>query len=116
MLDALQAVSATPSDVMVAVFGASAGVGGLVLVFLGVVINTIGTYPGGTSDQALAPFRNGAWYAIGVFGGSLATTGGSLAWLAVDGAHWLYVLTLVMFGVLLVALFGLAIVVTREAT
>ena len=116
MPGAIQALSPTPTDVMVAVFGASAGVGGLVLVFLGVVITTIGTYPGGTSDQALAPFRKGAWYAVGVFGGSLATTAVSLAWLAIDGAHWLYVLSLTMFGVLLAALFGLAIVVTRETT
>jgi hypothetical protein len=116
MPTALHAMSATPRDVMVAVFGASAGVGGLVLVFLGVVLTTIGTYPGGTSDEALTPFRNGAWYAVGVFGGSLATTATSLAWLAIHGAHWLYVMTLTMFGVLLIALLGLAIVVTRETT
>ena len=112
----VQAVSATPTDVMVAVFGASAGVGGLVLVFLGVVIATIGTYPGGTSDQVLGPFRKGAWYAVAVFGASLATTAASLAWLAIDGAHWLYVVTLAMFSMLLVALLGLAMVVTRETT
>ena len=106
----------TPTDVMVAVFGASAGVGGLVLVFLGVLITTVGTYPGGTSDQALAPLRKGAWYAVGVFAGSLATTAASLAWLAVRDEHWLYVITLTMFSALLVALLGLAIVVTRETT
>ena len=101
---------------MVAVFGASAGVGGLVLVFLGVFITTMGGYPGWTSDEALAPFRKGAWYAVGVFGGSLATSAACLAWLAVEGAHWLYVMSLTMFGVLLIALLGLAIIVTRETT
>ena len=116
MPNAIQAASATPTDVMVAVFGASAGIGGLVLVFLGVLITTIGTYPGGTSDQALAPFRRGAWYAVVAFGGSLATTAGSLAWLAMHEAHWLYVVTLAMFAVLLVTLLGLAILVTRETT
>lgn len=112
----MEAVAATPTDVMTAVFGASAGVGGLVLVFLGVLITSIGTYPGGTSDQALAPLRRGAWYAVGAFGGSLATTAASLAWLAVHDAHWLYVAALAMFSVLLVALVGLAVVVTRETT
>src|SRR4051794_27179329 len=110
MSHAVHAVSVAPEGVMVAVFGASAGVGGLVLVFLGVLVTTIGSYPGGTSDEALAPYRKGAWYAVGVFGGSLATTAASLTWLAIADAHWLYVVTLTMFAVLLVALLGLAIV------
>ena len=100
-------------DVMLAVFAASSGIGGLVLVFLGVLITTIGGYPGGTSDAALRPFRRGAWAAVGVFGASLVTVSSTLLWLAVTDARWLYALSLTVFGLLLVALLGLAAAVTK---
>ena len=102
-----------PEELMISVFGASAGVAGLVLVFLGLLITTIGTYPGGTAKAALRPYRVGAWAATGAFGASLASVGLSLAWLALSDSHWLYVTTLVVFGVLLVILFVLAIAVMR---
>jgi hypothetical protein len=100
---------------MISVFGASAGVAGLVLVFVGLLITTIGTYPGGTSKATLHPYRVGAWAATGVFGASLATVALSLSWLALSDSHWLYVTTLAVFGGLLVVLFTLALAVTRAA-
>jgi hypothetical protein len=102
-----------PQDVMISVFGASAGVAGLVLVFVGLLITTIGAYPGGTSKAALRPYRVGAWAATGVFGASLASVALSLTWLALSDSHSLYVSTLVVFGGLLLALFILAVAVTR---
>jgi hypothetical protein len=45
-----------PESVMISVFGASAGVAGLVLVFVGLLTTTIGTYPGGTAKAALRPY------------------------------------------------------------
>ena len=116
MVAAITADAPTPNDVVIAVFGASAGAGGLVLVFLGVLVTTLGTYPGATSDEVLRPYRNGAWAAVGVFVGSLATAAASVAWLAICDAHWLYVTTLSMFVALLVALGGLAVGVTRATT
>jgi len=103
------------TEVVIAVFGASAGVGGLVLVFLGILITTVGTYPGGTSDAVLEPYRLGAWASVGVFALSLLTVAVSLVWLAVDQSHWLYVLTLVVFSCLLAAVLGLAAAVTKAA-
>jgi hypothetical protein len=102
-----------PKDVMISVFGASAGVAGLVLVFVGVLITTVGMYPGGTSKSALRPYRVGAWAAIAAFGVSLITVALSLLWLAVNDSQVLYIGTLVLFGGLLVALFALAVAVTR---
>jgi hypothetical protein len=107
------AVGPHPEDVVISVFGASAGVAGLVLVFVGLLITTIGTYPGGTSKAALRPYRVGAWAATGVFGASLASVALSLAWLALSDSHWLYVITLVVFAALLLVLFVLAVAVTR---
>jgi hypothetical protein len=100
-------------EVMLSVFGASAGLAGLVLVFVGLLIARIGTYPGGTSKAALRPYRVAAWAATGVFGVSLATVGLSLMWLTVTDSHWLYVSTLALFGVLLGVLFVLAAAVTK---
>jgi hypothetical protein len=102
-----------PQDVMISVFGASAGVAGLVLVFVGLLITTIGTYPGGTSKAALRPYRVAAWAATGVFGASLASVALSLTWLALSDSHWLYITTLAVFGGLLLVLLILAVAVTR---
>jgi hypothetical protein len=87
--------------------------GGLVLVFLGILITTVGTFPGGTSDVVLRPYRLGAWASVGVFALSLLTVALSFLWLAVDQPHSLYVLTLVAFACLLAAVLGLAAGVTK---
>jgi hypothetical protein len=108
--------SPVPKDVVLSVFGASAGIAGLVLVFLGILITTIGTYPGGTSDLALQPYRRAAWASIGVFGASLAAVALSLAWLAVSHVHWLYILVLVSFAALLLILLVLAAAVTKATS
>ena len=100
-------------DVVTAVLGASAGVGGLVLVFLGILITTAGSFAGDTPDAVLRPYRLGAWAAVGVFGLSILTVAVSLVWLAVDQPHWLYVLTLVGFSCLLAAVLALATAVTK---
>ncbi len=102
-----------PEDVVVAILGASAGAGGLVLVFVGILVATIAGYPGGTSRATLRPYRAGAWAAVGVFGVSLATVALSVVWLAVSDARSLYVLTVAMFFVLLVILMVLAAAVVK---
>jgi hypothetical protein len=111
----LALVSGEPhsSEVMLSVFGASAGLAGLVLVFVGLLITRIGTYPGGTSKAALRPYRVAAWSATGVFGVSLATVAVSLLWLTVTASHWLYVSTLVLFAALVGMLFVLAAAITK---
>lgn len=100
-------------DVVTTVLGAAAGVGGLVLVFLGILITTVGTFAGDTPDAVLRPYRLGAWASVGVFALSVLAVAVSLIWLAVDQPHWLYVLALVLFGCLLAAVLALAAAVTR---
>src|SRR5438045_8056642 len=107
------AVSPAQKDVVTTVLGASAGVGGLVLVFLGILITTVGTFAGDTPDAVLRPYRLGAWASVGVFALSLAVVAVSLAWLAVDQQHWLYVLALVLFSSLLATVLALAAAVTK---
>ena len=107
------AISPDPKEVVLAILGASAGVAGLVLVFVGILITAIAGYPGETSPRTLRPFRLGAWAAVGVFGLSLLTTALSLGWLVVADAHSLYVATICLFVGLLVALLALAAAVVK---
>jgi hypothetical protein len=102
-----------PKDVVVGVLGASAGVAGLVLVFVGVLLTTIATYPGATSAAALRPYRSGAWTGLGVFTAAVATVSLAVVWLAILDARWLYVLILVLFGAVLIALVALAVTVVK---
>jgi hypothetical protein len=108
------ATSPNPSDVVLAILGASAGVAGLVLVFVGILVTAIAGYPGGTSTRTLRPFRLAAWASVCVFGLSLLTTALSLLWLAVTDAHSLYVATIALFLGLLLALLALAAAVVKE--
>jgi hypothetical protein len=107
------ATSPSPKDAMVAIFGASAGAAGLVLVFVGILVTAIAGYPGETSQTTLRPFRLGVWAALGVFGLSLVTTALSLTWLAMSESRPLYVATICVFVTLLVALFALAVAVVK---
>jgi hypothetical protein len=103
-----------PKDVVLAIFGAAAGVAGLVLVFLGVVLSTAGSYPGDTPEAVRRPFRRAAWATTFVFALSLATVGLSLGWLAAGPVVELYYATISLFSLLLVLAFCLALAVVRE--
>jgi hypothetical protein len=88
------------SEVMLSVFGASAGIAGLVLVFVGLLITRIRTYPGGTSKAALRPYRVGAWAATGVFGVGLDAV--TLSLMRLGGNRLSLALpSMVLFGALL---------------
>jgi hypothetical protein len=106
-------VGPAQKDVVTAVLGASAGVGGLVLVFLGILITSVGAFAGDTPDAVLRPYRLGAWASVGVFALSLLAVVTSLVWLAIDQTHWLYVLALVLFSCLLAVVLALAAAVTK---
>ena len=106
-------MSPAQKDVVTTVLGASAGVGGLVLVFLGILITTVGTFAGDTTDAVLKPYRLGAWASVAVFALSLLAVAVSLIWLAVDQTHWIYLLALVLFSCLLAAVLTLAAAVTK---
>jgi hypothetical protein len=98
---------------MLAILGASTGVAGLVLVFIGMLVTAIAGYPGGTSEVTLRPFRVGAWAAVGIFGLSLLTAALSLFWLSLSDAHSLYVAANCLFLGLLITLLALATAVVK---
>lgn len=68
-------------DVILALLGASAGLGGLVLVFLGMLIAAIGGFPGGTDACILRPYRNTALVSALAFTMSVVTVALATAWL-----------------------------------
>jgi hypothetical protein len=103
-----------PKDVVLAIFGAAAGVAGLILVFLGVVLSTVGSYPGDTPDAVRRPFRRAAWATTFVFALSLATVGLSLGWLTAESGVELYYATISLFSLVLVLAFSLALAVVHE--
>ena len=94
-----------PKDVVLAILGASAGLGGFVLVFLGIMIASYQSYSGGVPEQVVHPYRTTGGVLFATFGLSLATVALCLAWLALGGPAAIYGLTVGLFLVLLVAVF-----------
>jgi hypothetical protein len=62
--------------------GASAGIGGLTLVFLGVIISAYQSYGAATSPSVLGRYRRSAVFVLASFSLSLATVILSVAWLS----------------------------------
>lgn len=88
--------------------GASAGLGGLVLVFLGLVIAGYQGVPADAPRTVKARAKRAGLPTVAVFGLSLANVGVNLAWLAAPGGDCLYRIAIWAFVAELLALFGLA--------
>jgi hypothetical protein len=92
-------------DVMLAAVGASAGIAGLTLVFLGLVVTGIRAFQPGTSRSVLARYRRPAVTVLVAFSTSLVATVLAASWLvALGDVHWLYVLAVIAFFLQLVVL------------
>lgn len=83
---------------MVATLGASAGIAGLTLVFLGLVVSNVRLYEPGVPAKVLAKQRRPAKTVLAAFACSLLATVLAAAWLVSLGdAEWLYIAALVAF-------------------
>ena len=102
-----------PKDVVIAILGASAALGGFVLVFLGIVITSKESYGGATGDEVVRPYRLSGTALLGAFALSLITVALSLTWLINGGSTGVYDATIVLFAIQLVAVFGSALWTTR---
>lgn len=69
-------------DSVLAMLGASAGIAGLTLVFLGVVISTYQSYDAASSPKVLTRYRRSALFVLASFTLSLVTVGMTITWLA----------------------------------
>jgi hypothetical protein len=91
------------ADVVVATLGASAGLAGLVLVFLGVVISRYDDSTPGASSRVRGKYATPAGWLFLTFVLSLATVAVSFAWLATHAGHTFYVAVVVLFPIQLLA-------------
>jgi hypothetical protein len=99
--------------VVLALLGAASGLGGLVLVFLGVVISTVRGFGGATPVAVLHPYRRAAACTLGAFALAVADAACAFAWLLRGRGDALYDATAVLFALLLAAVLVLAAAVTR---
>lgn len=85
-------------DVVTAVLGTAAGLGGFILVFLGVVIASYQALDKETMGKLKKPYKEAAKYLLGAFLLGLAVVGLAMAWLVSDQPGILYTFTVVAFG------------------
>lgn len=96
-------------DVMIATLGTSAGIAGLTLVFLGLVIASLQGFAPGTDPDVIAPFRRPAGTVLAAFAASILSTLFAAIWLVrLDDVRWLYVVAVWAFFVQL-ALLAIAV-------
>jgi hypothetical protein len=96
-------------DVVVAILGASAALGGFVLVFLGILISAYQAYPADTAKSVKERRRRAVWPVLAVFSLSIAGIAIALCWLTVPGGPCLYRAVVVVFAAELAAIVAVAI-------
>ena len=104
----------THQDVIVTVLGAAAGLAGLVLVFLGIIVTTYQSFPGDTPDRVVSAYRWAGLLALGTFALGIACVALASVWLLTWGNDYLYQAALAAFAAQLLLLLVTAGVVTRR--
>ncbi len=92
-------------DSVLSMLGASAGIAGLTLVFLGVVIATYQSYGAASSPKVLARYRRSALFVLASFFLSLVTVVVSITWLA--WSHPIGAMFWTILGLFLAQILGL---------
>jgi uncharacterized membrane protein len=109
------AAEVASKDVVTAALGASAALAGFILVFLGIVITSLSSFPAETTRVVRRPYLWIAGLALGAFALSLATVALGFAWLAYGQAtdlySWLTWLFIAELGLVMVV----GVIATRQA-
>jgi hypothetical protein len=101
-------------DVIVTVLGAAAGLAGLVLVFLGIVVSTFQGYNPVDAMTVLPGFRRDSKVILGSFGLGLVCVVLSVAWLLTRNNQGLYIAAIVTFiGQILLLIVAAGLVTKR---
>jgi hypothetical protein len=100
-------------DVVLAILGASAALAGFVLVFLGIIIASYQSYPGGVPDKVVKPYRATGGVLLAAFALCLVAVLVCLGWLVGGGPGEVYGVTVALFVMEVVAVFAAALWATR---
>jgi hypothetical protein len=100
-------------DVVIAILGASAGLGGFVLVFLGLIITSYQSYAGNVPEAVVRPFRTAGGVLLAAFALALIAVVAALAWMVAGGPSATYWLVVAAFLGLLAVVFAAAAWTTR---
>lgn len=100
-------------DVVLAILGASAGLAGFVLVFLGIIIASFQSYTGGVPEQVVRPYRTAGGILLGAFALCLSAVLVCVGWLVGGGPDGAYGVTVALFVAEVVGVFGAAVWTTR---
>jgi hypothetical protein len=101
-----------PVDVVPAVFGAAAGLAGLLLVFLGVSISAFQSFAGDAPAAATVRFRHAGGWILGAFLLALVDVAVSFAWL-LSPQRALRDVAVVLFAIELAATASAAVTTAR---
>ena len=104
----------THQQVIVTVLGAAAGLAGLVLVFLGIVVTAYQSFPGDTPDKVVSGFRSAAMLTLGTFVLGIGCVALATLWLLTRNNAFLYAAALTVFAAQLLLLLVAAGAVTRR--
>jgi hypothetical protein len=103
-----------PKDVVIAILGSSAALAGFVLVFLGIIIASYQSYPGGAPEAVVRPYRIAGVSLLAAFALGLVAVAVSLLWLISGGGTGpLYGWSIALFALLLASVFVAALWATR---
>jgi hypothetical protein len=102
-----------PKDVVIAILGASAGLAGFVLVFLGLIIASYQSYAGDVPEAVVRPFRTAGGVLLTAFALSLIAVVAALVWMVAGGPSATYWLIVAAFLVVLAVVFAAAGWTTR---
>jgi hypothetical protein len=102
----------TQEDIILATLGAAAGLAGLVLVFLGIVVTAVQSYTGDTGGRVKRKYVIVGWGTFALFALSLATVLAAFVWL-VDGGGILYGAAITLFVAVLIGMAGLGLAVMK---
>ncbi len=101
-------------NVVTAFLGASAGFGGLTLVFLGLVVSSLQGFAPGTSAEVTGPYRRPAVTVLAAFAVSLLSCALAATWLLMGGNSVIYGITAIVFFIQLAMVAAAAVhVLTR---
>jgi hypothetical protein len=101
-------------DVIIAMLGASAGLAGLILVFVGLLVSGYQSYPADTPKKVKDSARDAIWPALGVFAFGIVSTFIGALWLAVPGGDIFYWACVVVFLADLLAIVAVAAKTTMD--